>query len=392
VRPFLDETNSLGSLTLFSTPTTSYVIDNVGFVGADGISAITNLTTGLIASAYTTYTPDASAGTFTLTQAFLGTSVESGTADRIEGTVIARSGDTLTLRGSTLSLKTGTFSYYPADATVKVGASTVVTVDGKPVATGIDKSDISVGQNIMAFGTSTVASGVVTVDASAGRVRLLPTRAWGTVSAGAQASASFTLAALDQWPASVFTFAGTGTSAGQDADPASYLLSTDAVDYSSLLGQKAAADGIVAPFGAAPPDFLSGPVTAASALDSSLQVEFIGGGTATPFATVSSTTLNPDLADPKLGTVHRVRVGPFDTDLKTLTGNPSIVAASTGRNTFAVGSAAAGVKVFSKFSDFVTELKAASTAAKPVARVVATGRYDAASNTLTAHSINVVLQ
>ena len=66
VRPFLDEANSLGSLTLFSTPTTNYVIDGVGFVGADGINAVTNLGTGNITSAYTTYAPDPSAGTFNL--------------------------------------------------------------------------------------------------------------------------------------------------------------------------------------------------------------------------------------------------------------------------------------------------------------------------------------
>jgi hypothetical protein len=392
VRPFQDVANTLGSVTLFSTPTTGYVIDNAGFVGADGINAITNLTTGLIASAYTTYAPDASAGTFTLTQAYLGTAVESASADRIEGTVIARSGDTLTVRGATLSLRAGTFSYYTTDSTVKLGANTVVSVDGKPTATGIDKTDISVGQKILALGTSKVTSGVVTLDATSGRVRVLPTRAWGTVNAGGQGSAALTLAAMDQFPASMFNFAGTGTSAGQDADPASYLLSTDAVDYSTLVGEPAAADGIVAPFGAAPPDFLAGPLTPISGLDSTLQVEYVGGGTATPFATVSSSTLIPDLTDPKLGTVHRVRAGPFTTDITTLASAPTIVPASAGRSTFAIGSTAAGIKVFSKFSDFISELNTASTAAKPVARVVAGGKYDPAANTLTATSINVVLQ
>ena len=390
VRPFLDEANSLGSLTLFSTPTTTYVIDNVGFVGADGITAVTNLGTGNITSAYTTYAPDASAGTFTLTQVYIGTAVESAAADRIEGTVIARTGDTLTLRGATLSLRVGGFTYYPADATVKLAAATVVSIDGKPTATGVDKQAVSVGQKIIALGQSTVTGGVVVLDASAGRVRLVPSRVWGSVLAGGVGTATLNLLGVNEWPASVFAFAGTG--AAQNSDPANYKLSTDAVDYSTLVGSFAAGNGFVSTFGAAPTDFTTSGLTAAAALDSRLQVEFINGGSKTPFATVSSTSLITGLADPNLGTLHALILGPQSTDLTTLPASPSIVPSTTGRSTFAIGSAAAGIKVFSKFADFVTELNATTTAAKAVARVVATGRYDATTNTLTASAISVVLQ
>ncbi len=390
VRPFLDEANSLGSLTLFSTPTTSYVIDNFGFIGADGITAVTNLGTGNITSAYTTYAPDASAGTFTLTQAYIGTAVESGTADRIEGTVVARTGDTLTLRGATLSLRVGGFTYYPADATVKLAAATVVSIDGKPTATGVDKQDVSVGQQIIALGQSKVTSGVVALDASAGRVRVVPSRVWGTVLAGGVGTATLDLLGINEWPASAFNFAGTG--ATQISDIANYKLSTDAVDNVTLVGLYAAGTGFVTAFGAAPPDFTAGGLAAAATLDSRLQVEFINGGSKTPFATVSSTSVIIDLADPNLGTLHALNLGPQSTDLTTLPASPTIVASTTGRSSFAIGSAAAGIKVFSKFADFVTELNTTTTAAKSIARVVANGRYDATTNTLTASAISVVLQ
>ena len=390
VRPFLDEANSLGSLTLFSAPTTTYVIDNVGFVGADGIAAVTNLGTGNITSAYTTYAPDASAGTFTLTHVYIGTAVESAAADRIEGTVIARTGDTLTLRGATLSLRTGGFTYYPADATVTLAAATVVSIDGKPTATGVDKQAVSVGQQIIALGQSTVTSGVVALDATAGRVRIVPSRVWGTVLAGGVGTATLDLLGINEWPASAFNFAGTG--AAQNSDKANYKLATDAVDYATLLGSYAAGNGFVAAFGAAPPDFTTSSLAAAASLDSRLQIEFINGGSTTPFATVSSTSLIADLADPNLGTLHALVLGPQSTDLMALPASPSIVPSTTGRSTFAIGSAAAGIKVFSKFADFVTELNATTTAAKSVARVVASGRYDATTNTLTASAISVVLQ
>lgn len=392
LRPFFDLSNSLGSLTLFTTPTTAYVINNVGYVGVDGITAISNLGSGNITSAYTTYAPDASAGTFTVTQTYIGSAVESVAADRIEGTVIARTGDTLTLRGSTLSLRSGGFTYYPADATVNLAAATVVSIDGKPTATGIDKQDVSVGQNIIALGTSTVTSGVATVDATAGRLRVVPSRLWGTVLTGGVGTATLDLLAINEWPANAFNFTGTGASLAQNADPANYMLSTDAVDYATLVGSGAAGDGFVTAFGAAPPDFTVSGLKAVSALDSRLQVQFINGGSTTPFSSVSSTTLLVDLADPNLGAVHTLAAGPFSTDLTMLPASPAIVAAAAGRNTFAIGSAAAGIKVFSKFSDFVTELNATSTAAKSVASVVATGRYDQTTNTLTAAAISVVLQ
>ena len=389
VRPFLDEVNSLGTVSLFSTPTSAYVIDNLGFVGSDGINAITNLTTGVITSALTTYTPDPSAGTFKITQAYLGTAQESTTANRLEGTVIARSGNTLTLRGNTLSLAAGTYTYYPADAKVSLASGTVVTIDGQPTATGVTPADVSVGQHIVVLGSSTVSSNVVTMDATAGRLRITPTRAWGSVTAGGSGSASLNLGSLDGWPAGVFSFAGTGTSSAQDADPASYLVVGGTSDYSSLTGQAAAADGIVAPFGAAPPDFLATALTAGTSLASSLEVEFVTAGTTTPFSSVSSTTVVPNLAGGTLGTVHLLRNGPYTTDLTTLSASPSIVAATSGRNALAIGSAAAGVKVFSSFGDFISALNA-NTAA--VARVTARGTYDAATNTLTASAIHVVLK
>ena len=392
VRPFLDETNNLGSLTLFGTPTTSYVIDNVGFVGAAGITAVTNLGTGAITSALTTYAPDTSAGTFTLTQSYVGTSVESVLADRLEGTVVARNGNTLTVRGPTLSLRGGGFTYYPTDATVTLANATSVSIDGQPTASGVTQAAVSVGQHIIVLGQSTVTSGVVALDATAGRVRLASTRLWGTVTAGGVGTGTLNLQSIGPWPVGAYGFAGTGTSAAQDANPASYVIGAGSIDLTTLQGATAAADGIVTAFGTAPPDFQATAVTAVKAVDSRLNVDFGASGSVAPFSTVSSASVTANLADPNLGTIHSLVAGGFSTDLNTLPGSPTIVPATTGRPSFAIGSVAAGVSVFSKFPDFVTALNTNSTAGKAVLRVTATGQYDPASNTLTASGISVVLK
>jgi len=327
-----------------------------------------------------------------LTQAYIGTGVESTSADRIEGTVIARAGNALTLRGSTLSLRGGGFTYYPTDAAVTVAGATSVTIDGQPVATGVTPQAISVGQHIIAFGQSTVTSGVVAVDATAGRVRLSPTRLWGSVAAGGVGSGTLNLLAIGDWPINSFNFAGTGTSAAQDANPASYSLGAGSIDLTALQGLTVAADGNVAAFGAAPPDFVATSVAAVKTLDSRLSVDWGASGTVTPFNAVSSTSVSANLTDPNLGSVHSLVAGPNVTDLKTLPSSPAVVPATTGRPSFAIGSPAAGVNVYSNFSDFVAKLNTDSTAGKAVLRVVAAGQYDAASNTLTASSISVVLK
>jgi len=389
VRPLQDQASSLGSVSLFSTPSSGYVIDNEGFVGSDGINAITNLATGTITSALTSYVPDPSAGRFNITQAYLGTAQENPAANRLEGTVIARNGNALKVHGSTLLLALGASTYYPADATVNLSSNTVVSIDGQPTATGITIANVSVGQHVIVLGTSSVSSNVVTMDATAGRLRIVPTRAWGTVTAGGVGSASLDLASLDRWPATAFNFAGTGTNSAQDANPAAYLITGGTTDYAALTGQPAAADGIAAPFGAAPPDFLASAVTPGTTLDSSLEVEFVLAGTTQPFSSVSSTTVVPNLASASLGTVHVLRKGPFLTDLTSLPSSPSIIAGTAGRDVFAIGSAAAGINVFSAFADFITALDANKAA---VARVTARGTYDAATNTLSASAIHVVLK
>ena len=394
VRPFLDESNNLGSLTLFGTPTTGYVIDNQGFVGTAGITAVTNLGTGAITSALTTYAPDSSAGTFYLTQSYIGSSVESVLADRLEGTVIARSGNTLTLRGSTLSLRGGGFTYYPTDATVTLADATVVSIDGQPMAAGVTQIAVSVGQHIIVLGQSTVTAGVVTVNATAGRLRLAPTHVWGTVVAGGVGTGTLNLQSIGEWPAGAFNFAGTGPSAAQDAAPASYAISAGSIDLTTLQGAPVAADGIVSAFGAAPPDFKATAVTAVKTVDSRLSADWGASGTVIPLTAVSSASVAVNLADPNLGTVHSLVAGGFSTDLTTLPASPTIVPATTGpgRASFAIGSAAVGVSVYSKFADFVAKLNATSTAGKAALRVIATGQYDPASNTLTASTISVVLK
>jgi hypothetical protein len=105
LRPFFDETNSLGSLTIFNDPnTTVYTINGTTYVGSAGLTALSQTSAGTtMTAAYTTYEPSATlnaavtAGKFNSTFVVAGSTLEDFYTQGLEGDVIARSGNTLTV-------------------------------------------------------------------------------------------------------------------------------------------------------------------------------------------------------------------------------------------------------------------------------------------------------
>src|SRR5450432_1517632 len=171
VRPFFDEQNSLGSLTIFNDATTVYALNGSTYVGPPGLKALSETSAGsTITAAYTTYeptaTPSTTAGKFTATFVVAGSTLEDFYTQGLEGDVIARTGTTLTVRGSTLQFNSGLSQYNNTDALVVVGPGTIVTADDNTTLSGLTYNSISVGQHIIARGIySLPASKIVTVDA-----------------------------------------------------------------------------------------------------------------------------------------------------------------------------------------------------------------------------------
>src|SRR5262249_23160762 len=150
--------------------------------------------------------------------------------DQVSGTVIARSGNTLTLRRATWCHKGGDFESENHDVTVTVADATAVTEEGSMGS--FTTADISVGQHIVAFGTASSSNDSKMLDASAGSVRLEITPAWGIVSNLAAGSLTVNLKALDGLRVSAFNLAGTGT--GTDANAAAYVINTGTLSQTGL--------------------------------------------------------------------------------------------------------------------------------------------------------------
>ena len=378
VRPFYDEINSLGSLSIFNGPNTIYSINGTAYKGAAGLNALSLLSAGItVTEAYTTLTPtptpSAVAGIFNSIYVVAGGTLEDQYTEGIEGDVIARSGNTLTLRGATLFVNTAQLSYYlTTDAQVLVGPGTIVTRDEAASFAGLDYNSISVGQHITVRGIlplsfSLPPTGVTTLNATGsssintGSVRIQSTRAWGPVVSTAADSVVLNLQTINDWPASIFNFAGTGATTAQNTSAANYVVNTAGltVPAGTVAGDALWIDGVISPFGSAAPDFLASTVNSEAGVQvvdtpnvylpstplmpptagtltcgngnftcipASMQV-YWAAGTATPFATLtgsSTGSMSIDLSNAKL-TTGIIRIGAEIIQLSTLPATPTIV-------------------------------------------------------------------
>jgi hypothetical protein len=399
VRPLTNLVSALGAVTVSTNAQTYFNINGVAYTGAAGLTAMASLQENTPTAAYGTLgnlsgiTPG-----FHATAVYVGTSLESPLADHIRGVVSARSGSTLTVRGATLVTRFGAVTIQN-NATVTLGSATVVSEDGV-AASGLTPLSVSIGQQLDVSGQSAFdTSGNLSLDATAGQVRLASTRIWGTLNSATAGSASLDVLSLGNFAPAGFNFAGTGTTAGQDATPSAYVVNTGSLDESGTAAQTLLqVDGIVNAFGSAPPDFTATAVTAGTATEQRLVVEWINGGATAPFLSDSSAGLVVDLNNANLGSIHEIRTGPAALDLKTLSSFPAsplitTVGADQSRLQLAIGGASlsTGVSVFNSISGFAAALSSTFNGTNKIYRLVAVGQYNIGTNTFVASRISVAL-
>jgi hypothetical protein len=422
VRPFFDEVNSLGIDTIFNDANTIYTYGGLTYVGAPGITALSQASAGsTITAAFCTFeptpTPQAGviAGIFHSVYVVAGSTLEDFFTEGLEGDVIARSGNTLTVRGGTLDANAAeVIQYEDLDSQVLLGPATQVTADGVSTFGTLNSNSIAVGQHITARGLYSVnAAGVTVLDSTGssvdtGSVRLQSTELFGTLNSTASGSLQLNVQNIENYPVSVYNFAGNGVSAAQDPVAANFTVNTGALTLPAAApGDPLWIDGYVAPFGTAPPAFTAFSVNAEPAVPATLAVVWTGTGTAAPFATLTPTGLTIDLTNAAFGS-GQLRIGADAINLTTLSATPNIVpavavpAATTGlplfNPRFSVGAAAnpdvatnTPIMSFITFAAFVTQLNTTFATPTPATQFVARGMYDNTSNTFTASSIDVVL-
>jgi len=417
VRPFFDEVNSLGTQTLFNDANTIYTLGGVTYVGNSGLTQLSQTSAGsTMTAAFTTFeptptpAPGINSGIFHSLYVVAGGTLEDFFTYGLEGDVIARSGNVLTLRGATLFANLQqVVQFENLDSQVTVGPNTQVTADGIATLGPLDFNSISVGQHITARGLYSVsAAGAALLDstgssADTGSVRIQSTEVFGSLISSGTGSLTLNVQAIENWPSSIYNFAGNGASTPTAAN---YVVNTGALTLPpAAVGDPLWVDGFTSPFASAPPDFIAEAVNAEPTVPASLVVSWTGTGTAAPFATLTSSSLTIDLANAAFGS-GLLRIGAENIDIKTLSATPTIVpaVAQPAANglplfspVFSVGPGAITEVViphimsFNGFAAYATQLTTSFAVPTPTTRFVARGFYNRSSNTFTASSIDVVL-
>jgi len=400
VQPFHEQSKTTGQVTVGVSTSTTYQVNGMPYVGAAGLAAIAALPADTMVAAFGALQKDTQ--TFTAAAVLAGTSLENPAKDLVSGTVIARTGNTLTLRRATVCWHGGgDFESEHHDVTVTVADATAVTKEGAMGAFTI--ADISVGQHIDAFGMASTVSGTgssssgdssKTLDATAGAVRLEITPAWGVVSSLAAGSATLTLQSLDGLPVSAFNFAGTGTSTATDAAAAAYVIDTGTLSQTGLaMNAPARVMGFVTPFGKAPPDFTAQTLVNFSGVPQALLIDWAQKGSAMAFPGLMATSTSLQLDLTGVGKLHLIQVGPQQVDLTTLATPPTIAPDTMAANeVFTIGHRGKyKVENFNTFAAFAAALVADLTPTATVVDLAATGQYDSAANTFTANRIAVLI-
>jgi hypothetical protein len=403
-------------LVVNTTSTTTFEINGTPFSGAAGLAQLATLPANTISIAFGSLSTTDQ--TFTATSVLAGTSVSGGNLDHIQGSVVARVGNTLTIHGARMDDRDGKDDdhFVAGNTTVTIAAATAVTEQGQVSATPAHTiAEISVGSLIDAFGTaSTDGSGKVTLDATAGRVRLDLTSVQGALAAAATGKITLALSSIDRQPISLFSFTGTGSVSGVDTDPTKYVVTTGALSLTPFtVGGSVLGIGFVNSFGTTPPDFTA--VTLANAImgddnddndandndnngnnnsgkGAQMDIDWGNSGTTTPFKALTATDLDLDVKNGSIGSKHRIQVDPQDVDIEQLSSDVMIVGATSGMTLFAItGQHGRMTENFQSFADFEKALAADLNGTTTALRLTAQGQYDATTNTFTAQRITILL-
>jgi hypothetical protein len=410
VAPFDFPTGEAGQLTISASGVTTYEIDGTAWTGTTGLTALTGSSANLMTVTLGTMTSSSSTSTTTTngttttstttdvtyaaTQVLAGSSVLSSSLDRVSGVVSARSGNSLTVEDATLIGIDGTNTFMSGTATVQVGPSTLVTVLGQGSTGNNTVAQISVGSFINAFGTATApSSGNMTLDASAGHVQLGTTSASGLVTVVGSGSLDLNLTSLGGRSIKVFDFAGTGSSSSAPAGASGYLVSTGGLNLTnSTVGVPVVVTGLVASFGAIPPDFTASALWDPTTISAELVVDY-GSGTSAPFTIYNSAEIDLTRTNASIGTRHLIQVGAESIDIEGMSSDPLIVPSTTVSTlVFAIGHSSSGtVENFITYNAFITALTSELNGSVLVTGVTALGQYTSSGYTFTATSITVVL-
>ncbi len=392
LRPFHDRDGAFGNVVVNITSETEFNVDDISYVGVEGLRALNAAGSGTPTVAKGTI--NVAAREFTADIVLAGSSVPGIDRDAVVGNIIKRDGNFLTIRGATL-IPSDRRAHFHDDVIVEIGIDTKVYKDGDRVS-DLSIDDLSIGQRVTIRGNQPVASTdaaapQILFDATNGVVRMHVTRLLGMVNTAMPGQTDITLFGIDRRRIELFDFTGTGPSADMDADPDNYEVATGNLVLSNFAaGKPIVAYGFPTAFGMAPPDFNGRTVIDYTGVRSALGVGWGANGTSAPFISAGPDGLTLDNLNPDIDQRHYVKQGPVLIDLTALDSSTVIVPRETGRKLFYLKSADS-LRLYSDFDDFVNDLSTSLDGANTARSMHARGLFDADTNVFTAYKIGIHL-
>ena len=405
LRPFYALSGDYGSLRVFTDSSTVYNINQTGYSGSAGLTALaaSGPTTAVTAKGAF----DFNKHEFIAAEVDAGSSVPGGTLDAAEGVVISRSGNNVVLRGATL-YRAGQTAVFHDSVAVALGTNTVVHEAGSPKGS-FDISDISVGQRLLVFGTLTNTNPAsLALDAGNGFARLKYTRFDGSVVSAPVAGGSGGVMAvkvqfIEGRPVSMFDFTGTGS--GTDADPTNYVVSLPSVPSGIGVNDPVRVWGFVTPFGSAPPDFDGTTIADYANTNARLAMAWAIPGSSNLFTSMSSTSgIVLNMASTPTPLLAVLQQGGIATQLTSLTnGAPTVQGNALGVGTCTISMPGCAFGVYAilqngtvqlhiTFAGFLSDLTARLNAGGKVRGFYARGGFANSTDTMLANEIAVVIQ
>lgn len=407
LRPFYAINGSYGNLRVFTNGNTVYDINQAGYTGSAGLTALASAgaTTAVIAKGNF----DFSSHEFIAKEVDAGSSVPGGTLDAADGVVLNRSGNRVTLRGATL-YRAGQTAIFRDSVAVTLGTNTKVREAGSSKGS-FNISDISVGQHLLVFGTLTNTNpSMLALDVSNGFARLQYTKLDGHVTSAPTANGSGgTMAVNVQFiegrSISMFSFAGTGTSNATDANPSSYQIALPSVLSGIGVNDPVRVWGFATPFGGAPPDFSGTTVADYVNANALLATTWASPGTSGAFTSMGNTSgLVLNLASTPTPLLAELVQGGIATQLTSLTnGAPTVQGNALGVGTCTINMPRCAFGVYAilqngvvqlhvRFTDFLSDLTTRLNAGGKVRGFYARGGFAGSTDTMQANEITVVIQ
>lgn len=382
---FVNNDRRFGVFTVNTNEDTVYEIDQINFVGTEGLIQLEAATqfTAVIAIGELKLIGDRRV--YVATEVYAGSSVPGGDLDVVKGHVIARSGDTVQIKGATLLRKDGSVIFND-EVTVELAATTIVK---KQLSSDThDISEISVGQKLTVFGEiSDGTAGNIMMDASNGLARMHLTTLRGSV-VQVDSPLALDLQSIGSRRASIFDFSGTGVDAGNDADVDFYEINTGALSLANVdVNEAIKVRGFVRTFGMAPEDFDAQTLVLVANARARMLVDWVPAST-TAISEITDDSITLDLTG--TGRFHHVSQAGIITDLTTLTGSPTLRVNDTGKGVFVIIKPFT-VQVFINFAEFSRTLSE-QLSTRAVKSVKAAGKFDSDNVTMRVRGMRVVLR